>query len=178
MDILVDGRPVRGTVKVEQDWIDVTTMSEVDPDWCYRDSHGHSHRWWAGPDPLIPLRDPQLQTPVLPSLIYVHDCEYEDCDEYQPGHYECRLCGDPVTPQSRPTVFRRRIPGPQHVSIEVEEFLARGPVVVTLPTDPPQVMQGLVVTNERSYSTSRAPTGSAHIVATGPLREISPSSPA
>jgi hypothetical protein len=171
--ILVNGRPVRGTVKVEQDWIDVTTMSEVDPDWSYRDSHGHEHRWWAGPDPLVPLRDPQLQTPVLPSLIYVYDCEYdEDCDEYQPGHYECRLCGDPVTPRSRPTVSRHLIPGLQRVSLEVEEPLPRGPVTVVIPTDPPQMAEGMVTDTTRRYRSSGQITGSAHIVATGPLREI------
>lgn len=154
--------PVEGIVTVEQEWIDATPMAEVDPDWVHVDNHGHTHRWMAGPDPLVPLLRPQRQTPVLPSLTRVlddgdHWCE--ECDgDWQPSHYECRLCGDVVTPVSRAFIGRNYIPGIKHWSVEVRTtsvVLPVGRVAVTLLTDPPLAFVGQVTSSGSEYSINR-----------------------
>jgi hypothetical protein len=173
--LLVDGREVRGTYTIHQDWIDVTTQSEEDPNWVHVDSHGHSHRWMAGPDPLVPLRDPHRQNAMLPSLKYVLDPEPHWCElclgDYQPGHYECVICGDEVSPGNRPTTTRRHIPGLKHIEFDVEKYLSVRDVMVTVPTNPPQTFPGRVTTCSGG-SDMNGLWGSSHIVATGPPTQL------
>jgi hypothetical protein len=179
-NLLIDGRPVRGIITTVRDLIDVTPQFEADPYWVHVDSHGHSHRWMAGPDPLVPLRNPAYQTPVLPSLVQVEDSEPHWCDlcagDYQPRHYECVVCADIVEPRMRPTVTRRHIPGVTHVSFDVDEPLPIGAVTVTVLSDPPQVFDGYVTNREhrsdgyRMTDGSWRSAGTAHIEAQGAPR--------
>lgn len=169
--LLVDGREVIGTFTIEQDLIDVTTEFENDPNWVHVDSHGHVHRWMAGPDPLTPLREPQRQTAVLPSLKYVLDSEPHWCElclgDYQPGHYECTICGESVSPGTRRTVGRNYIPGRKSIEFDVEEYIVPRDVTVTIPTDPPQTFSGHVVRRSCGQDFNGR-WGSSHIIATGP----------
>jgi hypothetical protein len=153
--------PIEGIVTVEQEWIDATPMTEVDPNWVHVDGHSHTHRWMAGPDPLVPLLRPQRQTPVLPTLIRVPDYEDHWCEEcegdWQPSHYECRICGDVVAPASRAFIGRNYIPGIKHWSVEVHPtsvVLPVGRVSVTLLTDPPWVFPGQVTSSDSEYGIS------------------------
>lgn len=168
--LLVDGRSVQGTVTIEQDMIDVTPEYEPDPSWVHTDSNGHVHRWMAGPDPLASLRNPREQTAELPSLVRVDDPEPHWCPEclgdYQPQHYECRLCRDVVTPQYRRTVGRYHIPGLKHMTIEVEEYLPLGDVTVRMTTDPPQTVRGRVVSSTVCGGSDGLARGTATIVPT------------
>ncbi len=150
--IRVDGRPVRGTVTIEQERIDVTTEREPDPDWDHLDSNGHLHRWDIG------------ERDRLPSLCYVLDDPYwcvDCCDEHQFGHHECILCGEQVSPSTRATIGRRYILGPRHITVDVDEALPLGPVTVMVPGDPPQELRGQVVSCGWSSE-----GGSAHIIVT------------
>lgn len=175
--LLIDGRPVHGSYEVTRELIDVTTEYEADPNWRHVDSHGHVHRWMAGPDPVVPLTESHLhylhpeQRPVLPSLVNVGDPEPHWCElchgEYQPTHYECRLCGDVVKPRSRRTVGRRHIPGLKSIEFEVEEYLPLGDVMVTVPGDPPQTFPSRVVSSHIEHDINGR-RGSSHIVPTGP----------
>ena len=169
--ILIDGQPYTGVVTVDQEWIDVTPISEADPNWVHVDSHGHTHRWMSGPDPLTPLRRAPggvLVGPVLPSLVSVQEGGHwcENClGEWQPWHWVCRLCGEKVTPRSQPTTFRQRIPGLKHLTLTVDDPLWRkDDVTVELLTDPPWTFAGRVL--ERSVQPGFGgddPTGSATI---------------
>lgn len=174
ISLLIDGipNPVEGIVTVEQEWIDVTPMTEVDPDWIHIDSHGHAHRWMAGPDPLVPLLRTQRQTPVLPTLIRVPDDEGHWCEEcegdWQPSRYECRICGDVVAPASRAFVGRNYIPGIKHWSVEVQTtsvVLPVGRVAVTLLTGHPWVFPGQITSSGNEYSIS----GHRHTASIVPL---------
>jgi hypothetical protein len=159
--LLIGGipNPVEGIVTVEQLWIDATPMIEVDPDWVHVDGHGHTHRWMAGPDPLVPLLRPQRQTPVLPTLIRVlgdgDPWDEEREDGWRASHHECRICGDVVTPASRAFIGRNYIPGVKHWSVEVQPtpvVLPVGRVAVTLFTDPPWVFVGQVTNSGSEYN--------------------------
>lgn len=127
--MLVDGEPVTGSWTVEQEMIDATPRSENDPNWVHVDSHGHTHRWMAGPDPLVPLTYPQRQTAVSPTLRYVLEDPYwcaECSDEHHFGHYVCVLCGDEVTPGTRAFLGRNYIPGLKRVTIDVDKAFPVG----------------------------------------------------
>jgi hypothetical protein len=175
VELLVDGRPVQGSFTQHQEWIDATAEYEPDPNWTFVDSNGHEHRWMAGPfDPLVPLTRPQQQTAVVPTLVKVDDDEphwCEDCQgDYQPWHYECRVCGDRVSPRTRHAMGRNYIPGMRHFEVEVEDVLRMGSTVqVTVPTDPPQVFEGRVV----SGSSGSDRRSLSQIVQTGAPRPVS-----
>lgn len=170
--LLVDGEPVTGTWIVEQDWIDATSEFENDPDWVYVDSHGHHHRWMTGPDSDLPLTKPQQQDSTVPFLRFVVDTEPHWCElcdgDYQPGHYECVICGDEVTPGHRRFVERNYIPGPKHFTIDVDKVFQLGPVVVTRLADPAQTVAGVVVSHEVVRGVTGLKVESSRIVPTGP----------
>jgi hypothetical protein len=171
--LLVDGAPVTGTWIVDQEWIDATPEFENDPDWVHVDSHGHTHRWMTGPPPLVPLTKPQQEPGVLLTLRDVLDPEPHWCElcngDYQPGHYECVLCGDEVTSGTRAFAGRNYILGLEYVTIDVDKAFPLGPVTVTRLDEPTQSVEGQVV----SCNVAREMTGtrveSSHIVATGPV---------
>lgn len=162
-DMLVDGTRFSGDVTVDQEQIDITSEFEPDPGWVHVDSHGHEHRWVSAGE----------SADRLPSLIEVDDDEphwCEDCQgDYQPSHYQCRLCGDMVFPASRRTVGRRYMPGFKHLSIDVQGDVPMGLVSVRLLTDPPWVAPGRVVLRNISRSMDHdGLTCVSHIVCAGP----------
>lgn len=175
MELLVDGRPVRGSYNVEQEWLDVTTEFEPDPSWWHVDGHGHVHRWMVEGDPSTPLTDPSRERWELSTLVQVNDPEPHWCElcrgGYQPQHDECRTCGDTVEPRSRRTAGRRYIPGMEHVEFGVEEVLPLGDVTVTVPGDPRRVFPARVVSHEVRLGVDGW-WGSLHIVPTGPPTEV------
>lgn len=161
VQITVDGVPMPGSFTQHQEMIDATPMTENDPNWIHADTHGHEHRWMAGPDPLVPLTNPQQQTSVLPTLRYALDEPYwcGDChDEHQFGHYECVFCGEWVSPGVRAFIGRNYIPGLMHIEVEVEEALRPigGEVDVIVPTEPPTAFRGRIVSVDYRSGWGRA----------------------
>ena len=112
-----------GVLRIEREVVEVTSNApRRDPDWVFTDAHGHEHRW-NGHD--------------LPSLRWVADETYWcfDCnDEHDDdGHYECRECGEEITPGMRPAPGHREfLPGLTTITLDGEpiseeqarEFLA------------------------------------------------------
>jgi hypothetical protein len=73
------------------EYVDVTSMSEPDPDWRHVDPAGHEHH-----------RDSKGH---ISTIHYVVDDEGDD--EYPSrGHYECNECGARVSPGRKATRFR------------------------------------------------------------------------
>jgi hypothetical protein len=77
---------------VTVEYIDVTPMSEPDPDWIFVDLLGHEHRYTADN--------------TLPTLRVV---TIDEGDNEHPGWsiHVCKLCGERVRPQHRPPRFRQ-----------------------------------------------------------------------
>jgi hypothetical protein len=78
------------------EYIDVTPLSEPDPNWVYIDANGHTHQW--------DFSDPHH--PVVQTVKEVTDAEPDD--EY-PGraHCECQQCGARIEPGWRAPAFRQ-----------------------------------------------------------------------
>jgi hypothetical protein len=159
--MLVDDRPASGTVVVKQELIDITTEFEPDPTWVHTDSHGHEHRWVLDADDR------------LPTLVEVDDAEPHWCPDcqgdYQPWHYECRLCGDTVKPTTRRTIGRHHMRGLKHMTIEAHGDAALGvpfgrPVTIKLLTDPPLVATGQIVGRDISMDPVGGRKCVSHIV--------------
>lgn len=91
------------SLTVEQEWIDVTAMSEPDPAWTYTDRGGHVHRAVkAGSDRVdYPTLDLQSSDP--------HWC-WECQDTHVDHWWECPLCEEKIVPGSR-MGQPRKIPG-------------------------------------------------------------------
>lgn len=83
------------SLRIEQDFIDISQPFEPDPEWNYVDTAGHFHSW-----------DMCGEKPKLPTLRYVEDIP--GTGEYPPyGHYECIRCGAEVAPVHRPVSIQQ-----------------------------------------------------------------------
>jgi hypothetical protein len=78
------------------DLIDVSCMSRPNTAWKHVDHHGHTHQWYRDGKPATDY-DPAGDYESL-TLTWILDGTgyYEDGEEYDIGHYECRQCGDRV----------------------------------------------------------------------------------
>lgn len=96
--------------RVEQDWIDVTTnMPERDPNWRETDSNGHEHRYEDGDYPTLRWAEDEP-----------YWCEQHQ-EEHEQGHWECRVCGEEVSPGMRmPSPVPKKIPGMRSYFIDDE----------------------------------------------------------
>lgn len=94
-----------GELTFEQDgeWIH-GSRRVPDPKWRTTDSHGHEHRHTEGPD-LYPTL-----TTVQGEPYWCADCR----DEHQDSWYECRQCGEKITPGTRVDTTPKYIAGPVH----------------------------------------------------------------
>lgn len=104
------------TVDVEQ--IEVMTMTEPDPTWEHVDPAGHYH-----------ARTKDGGYPTLHTHSEHVDCTDpggDDCDGYDITTYHCIVCDAEVKPGSRPTTFRKYIPGRETWSVEVEQHVPDG----------------------------------------------------
>ena len=83
--------------EMERDLIDVTCLSRPDESWVHRDPAGHQHRWLF--DGVPGVYRPQAKATV-PTVKWVRTGTgyYEDGEEYEIGHHECRECGAKVEP--------------------------------------------------------------------------------
>lgn len=88
------------SLTVERDIIDTTTISEPDPAWTYTDEHGHFH-----------ARAITGEYPTLKAITESHGCDCDEpddvcgdeyCSAYTVTHHECVLCGERITPGTRP----------------------------------------------------------------------------
>lgn len=92
-----------GELTFEQDgqWV-TSDLPQPDPNWRATDSHGHEHHYADGSD-----RYPTLTT-VVGEPYWCDDCR----DEHQDSWYECRQCGEKITPGTRVDTTPRYIAGP------------------------------------------------------------------
>lgn len=118
--ILVDGKPAKGTLTIDQDWIDVTMSveSRPDPSWEYTDTYGHFHAW-ADDRTLPTLKAESVHVP----------CGHNDeCEGYHTDEYRCLICQEEVFPahivDTNPPP--RQTPGRTHVTVEVDAFVPIG----------------------------------------------------
>jgi hypothetical protein len=89
-----------GVLRIEREEIEVTSnMPRPDRAWTFADAQGHAHHWRDG----------------WPTLTWVVDDEAwcDDCnDTHQEGHWECVLCGEPITPgMTSASPYREFLPG-------------------------------------------------------------------
>lgn len=94
------------TIDVEQEPVEVTSgLPHRDDTWRYTDRAGHEHTWDENAYPTL--------TWVVDSTYWCADCS----DEHEDGHYECRLCGERITPGTTFDAARRFIPGPRSATL-------------------------------------------------------------
>lgn len=110
-----DGR----TFRVERETIDATCQNRADETWTRVDAAGHEHFWTF--DCVRGAYRPDAKAEV-PTLRWVVDgTEYwEDGEPYQVGHYECKVCGEHVTPGTCADTNRQWIAGLAHCYINDE----------------------------------------------------------
>lgn len=95
------------TFEVECDHIDVTPSREEDPNWSKECNCGIVHTYHCVDEGWE--SEPALHDVETPTLKYVIDFEgtYELPSQ---GHYECKECGEEVTPKMRTPWQRYHIP--------------------------------------------------------------------
>lgn len=107
------------TVRVEQDLVDVTSLSRPDPGWGFIDAAGHAHQWYIGDAPAPIGYNPERRY-CLPTteLVQVGTVVYEGDDEETPVYeHRCVLCGAPVEPGTASDETRQYIRGPRRAYI-------------------------------------------------------------
>ena len=105
-------------IEIESNPIDVTPISEPDPNWVQVCGCGIEHRHHSD-DPNF-ISSPGMCESGLPTLIWVvESVGIEDYPEI--GHYECRGCGEYVRPGSKRPEFTYHIPGRRTIRINGEE---------------------------------------------------------
>lgn len=110
-------------LKVTQQWIDVTSaLPRANPAWTLTDAAGHQHAYGT-PDDLYPTLELKRGDPA-----WCDDCNEEHTDLW----YECRQCGDPISPGTHIDISPRHergrwsatIDGQNVTEAEAEAFLA------------------------------------------------------
>ena len=92
-------------LRIENDPIDITSISEPDPDWSYTDRQGHSHKWAGN---------------TLPTLIKVVDAPAEG-DFPEQTHYECNICRETVEAGSRSPMWKQYASGTTRYYIDDQQ---------------------------------------------------------
>jgi hypothetical protein len=119
----IDGKgPYQGSISFEQDWIDVSTMTESrpDPGWIFTDAAGHFHAFAEDGD-LPTLKSVTINVPCAGGCGEVED---GDCGGYDDSEYRCRLCAEVVTPKYDITYPPpKRAPGLKRWTAEVATVL-------------------------------------------------------
>lgn len=86
------------SIEMGQEWIDVSTMSELDPNWRYIDAKGHGHYYHDSKNPF-------------PTLKWRKDIVTdEDGEKWDAGWYQCPRCRERIVPGTR-SGEGRKIPG-------------------------------------------------------------------
>ncbi|MFF9043313.1 hypothetical protein [Streptomyces parvulus] len=101
------------TIEHEGEYV-TSSLPQPDPRWKTTDQQGHEHAYAAGPD-------------RYPTLVLVTGDPYwcEDCrDEHADDWYECRLCGERITPGSRVDTTPKWIQGPTRYTLDGEPITA------------------------------------------------------
>lgn len=93
------------------DMIEATSSKRPDTAWVFTDAHGHQHRWFLGDQPATNYRPTGKYH--VPSLTWIHDGYgvWEDGEQYEIGHHECRECGEHIEPQYRADDTQQWVPG-------------------------------------------------------------------
>lgn len=112
----VNGKPLLNCeVHVEVEQIDVTTMTEPDPNWTFIDAAGHFHAYTK-----------EFALPTLKRVeVYVDADQVEGLDEdYDEDDYaivelHCRICDENIVPGTRPTMGSKSVPGRMSWSVDV-----------------------------------------------------------
>ena len=130
---LVEGKNCEIKIEFSTQMIDVTTRTEPDPDWRFRDKAGHVHRWrqtrhkcescggrlkekmWhvptcetvtVWPAECVKCRENERRCPRGTTY-----CEIDECDLQREVKTVCKKCGDEIKPKRRPTRGREFAPG-------------------------------------------------------------------
>lgn len=90
--------------------IEATSGDRPNPHWLYVDLVGHTHQWHCDGQPASAY-DPRARYD-LPTLEWVEDePAYIDGEELPRGHYQCRVCFQPVRPGRTADTHRTYVPG-------------------------------------------------------------------
>lgn len=115
--LINDRSVIEARLVVDQEHIDVTTLTEPDPNWTFVDAAGHIHAY--SKDFNLPtLRRVEVDAEQAPddefSAHFVADesdddswDEFGDDTEYTITEYHCVLCDETVVPGARSTVGRK-----------------------------------------------------------------------
>lgn len=110
-NVTINGRSlISATLHIDQDYIDVTSSHERDPDWTFVDLRGHFHAYSSdgGKLSLPTLKGVEIWVPC--EGCSSHDDE-EVCSGYSRIEMRCVICDEPVKPGMRETVGQKTIPG-------------------------------------------------------------------
>lgn len=95
------------TIEVTQDWLDVSSMFEPDPNWRYIDAKGHGHYYHSDKTPYPTLKWRKNM---------VTD---EDGEKWDAGWYQCPRCRERIKPGIR-SGEGRKIPGLRHITLIID----------------------------------------------------------
>src|SRR5688572_15765910 len=112
--------------------IDVTSSHRTDTSWRFTDAAGHIHQWWdKGDGKPAGAYNPNNKY-YIPSVEVVSDGKgyWEDGDEYEKWHYECKECRQHITPGYTADTTKQYISGLRWFKIDgqyvtPEEFKRR-----------------------------------------------------
>jgi len=161
-----DDEPVIGGLTIDQDWIDVTSITATTPDlsWQYTDPRGHYHAYTE--DGKLPT----LQVRTVHHLCDGDDDD-EDCEGYDTSYYVCAICGDAevVEPHRLPE-GPKQIPGRQSWTVEVPVKIERGDQVSVRIWTPDALLFGV----GQSHGVVRAEGGPEGVRVTSKILQAGP----
>jgi hypothetical protein len=102
------------TFRQEVSQLEVTSLHRPDTGWIFVDHAGHAHRWHVAGEQIPATAYNPRHKYEVPTLVWVKDGEeyWEDDDEpHDVGHTECRVCGEHISPRSKPDDCQQFIPG-------------------------------------------------------------------
>lgn len=95
---------------ISQEYEEVRSLSEPDPDWEYTDEQGHTHTYKFDP-PLSEVQGPGMTSWEVPTCYVEHETFfYPDGSKGSTPHYYCQKCDEEIDPQTRVQPFPYHIP--------------------------------------------------------------------
>lgn len=113
-------------LNIEVEQIDVTTMTEPDPNWTFIDAAGHFHAYTK--DFALPtLKRVEMFVAVEPDTDDDDEPVAGELDEfwdegeadYSYTELHCRICDENIVPGTRSTMGRKSVPGRKSWSVDV-----------------------------------------------------------
>lgn len=168
------GPPLRATLTVEQDFIDVSTnLPKLDPRWSASDTAGHFHAVSAdGSYPTLVKKTEHRECDGE----CCRDGECEDGSGYDVTVWACRLCGETVTPGSAPGPHYGSVPGRTSWTIRFDGPALAGEVSARYDAGGGTVYFGTAHAEVSSFTMSPGGSTTAEIelFGTSPLGRIGP----